>query len=166
MATDGRTLTISAYDGDTQKTLELLVNERNHRKLYRECNGDYALLANRLQVERDRLILIDSKTLDAGDHAGSVYNFTSQYGKIRTRYDTLSRSVNIMANSFCIVTSSTNCLMITTGQTTQCRRDGAKTGKTCRHFCKQGWCRWCESPQVTCLLLRFCCPGPSAVSVV
>lgn len=25
MATDGRTLTISAYDGDTQKTLELLV---------------------------------------------------------------------------------------------------------------------------------------------
>lgn len=26
MATDGRTLTISAYDGDTQKTLELLVS--------------------------------------------------------------------------------------------------------------------------------------------
>jgi len=25
MATDGRTLTITAYDGDTQKTLELLV---------------------------------------------------------------------------------------------------------------------------------------------
>lgn len=74
MATDGRTLTISAYDGDTQKTLELLVNERNHRKLYRECNGDYGLLANRLQVERDRLILIDAKGMDTdGGHAGSVF---------------------------------------------------------------------------------------------
>jgi len=71
MATDGRTLTISAYDGDTQKTLELLVNERNHRKLYRECNGDYALLANRLQVERDRLILVDSK-MENDSHAQSA----------------------------------------------------------------------------------------------
>merc|ERR1719298_165060 len=57
MATDGRTMTISAYDGDTQKTLELLVNEKNHRKLYRETNGDYSAIASRLRVEGDRLIL-------------------------------------------------------------------------------------------------------------
>merc|ERR1719326_2144485 len=57
MATDGRTLTISAYDGDTQQTLELLVNEKNHRKLYREASGDYSLIAGRLTVEGDRLLL-------------------------------------------------------------------------------------------------------------
>jgi E3 ubiquitin-protein ligase TRIP12 len=57
MATDGRTLTISAYDGDSQKTLELLVNEKNHRKLYRDTNGDYSAIAQRLRVEGDRLIL-------------------------------------------------------------------------------------------------------------
>merc|ERR1719428_594922 len=57
MATDGRTLTISAYDGDTQRTLELLVNEKNHRKLYREANGDYSAIASRLRVEGDRLLL-------------------------------------------------------------------------------------------------------------
>merc|ERR1719243_114009 len=57
MATDGRTLTISAYDGDSQKTLELLVNEKNHRKLYRETNGDYSAIAARLRVQGDRLVL-------------------------------------------------------------------------------------------------------------
>lgn len=57
MATDGRTLTVSAYHGDTQRSLELLVNERNHRKLYRETNGDYSALASRLRVEGDRLLL-------------------------------------------------------------------------------------------------------------
>lgn len=49
MSTDGRTLTISAYDGDSQKTLELIVNEKNHRKIYRECNGDYALIGARVR---------------------------------------------------------------------------------------------------------------------
>merc|ERR1719263_916393 len=57
MSTDGRTLTISAYDGDTQQTLELLINENNHRKLHRECEGDYSQLATRLAVEGDRLLL-------------------------------------------------------------------------------------------------------------
>jgi E3 ubiquitin-protein ligase TRIP12 len=57
MSTDGRTLTISAYDGDTQQTLELLINEKNHRKLHRECEGDYSQLATRLAVEGDRLLL-------------------------------------------------------------------------------------------------------------
>eukprot|EP00397_Hematodinium_sp_SG-2012_P018468 GEMP01018921.1.p1 GENE.GEMP01018921.1~~GEMP01018921.1.p1 ORF type:complete len:350 (+),score=64.77 GEMP01018921.1:118-1167(+) len=57
MTTDGRTLTISAYDGDSQKTLELLVNEKNHRRLYRECNRDYSQIAQRLTVEGDKLTL-------------------------------------------------------------------------------------------------------------
>merc|ERR1719401_2267096 len=41
MATDGRALTISAYDGETQTSLELVVKEKKHRQLYRELNGDY-----------------------------------------------------------------------------------------------------------------------------
>ena len=45
------------YDGDTQQTLELLINEKNHRKLHRECDGDYSQLATRLAVEGDRLLL-------------------------------------------------------------------------------------------------------------
>jgi len=57
MTTDGRTLTVSAYDGDTQKTLELLVNEKNHRKLYRECNRDYTEMAKRLVIDGDKLTL-------------------------------------------------------------------------------------------------------------
>lgn len=61
MATDGRTLTISAYDGDTQQTLELLINEKNHRKLHRECEGDYSKMAERLAVEGDRLLLRPSE---------------------------------------------------------------------------------------------------------
>jgi len=50
MSTDGRTLNISAYDGDTQTSLELVVGEKNHRQLYREAQGDYSLIANRLRV--------------------------------------------------------------------------------------------------------------------
>lgn len=57
MTTDGRTLSISAYDGDTQKTLELLVNEKNHRRLYRECNRDYSQISQRLTIEGDKLTL-------------------------------------------------------------------------------------------------------------
>jgi len=55
MSTDGRTLNISAYDGDTQTSLELVVGEKNHRQLYREAQGDYALIANKLQVQDNRL---------------------------------------------------------------------------------------------------------------
>merc|ERR1711924_515011 len=57
MSTDGRTLTISAYDGNTQQTLELLINEKNHRKLHKECDGDYSKLSTRLAVDGDRLLL-------------------------------------------------------------------------------------------------------------
>lgn len=56
MATDGRTLAISAYDGETQQTLELLINERNHRKLFR-ATGDYNAIADKLRVENDQLVL-------------------------------------------------------------------------------------------------------------
>merc|ERR1711939_1125373 len=70
MSTDGRTLTISAYDGDTQQTLELLVNERNHRKLYREASGDYSLIASRLTVEGDRLLLQPLQTPAYGTGTG------------------------------------------------------------------------------------------------
>jgi len=57
MSTDGRTLNISAYDGDSQTSLELVVGEKNHRQLYREAQGDYALIANKLRVEDNRLKL-------------------------------------------------------------------------------------------------------------
>jgi hypothetical protein len=57
MSTDGRTLSISAYDGDTQKSFELVVGEKNHRQLYREAQGDYSLIANKLRVDNDCLKL-------------------------------------------------------------------------------------------------------------
>jgi len=57
MVTDGRTLAISAYDGDAQRTLELLVSEKNHRKLYREADGDYNLISERLRVEGGQLVI-------------------------------------------------------------------------------------------------------------
>lgn len=57
MATDGVTLAISAYDGEQQQNLELVVNERNHRKLYRECKGDYSLIAERLVVDNGALFI-------------------------------------------------------------------------------------------------------------
>lgn len=57
MATDGRTLAISAYDSDKQTTLELLVNEKNHRRLHRDHSGNYAAVAQRLRVEGNQLLL-------------------------------------------------------------------------------------------------------------
>eukprot|EP00927_Polykrikos_kofoidii_P056745 TRINITY_DN50823_c0_g1_i1.p1 TRINITY_DN50823_c0_g1~~TRINITY_DN50823_c0_g1_i1.p1 ORF type:complete len:408 (-),score=53.44 TRINITY_DN50823_c0_g1_i1:169-1392(-) len=51
MSTDGRILHISAYHGDTKTTLELLLKEKVHRKLYRETGGDYRLIADRLRVD-------------------------------------------------------------------------------------------------------------------
>jgi E3 ubiquitin-protein ligase TRIP12 len=57
MSTDGRTLNVSAYDGQTQTSLELIINESKHRQLYRELNGDYASIASRLRVDGDRLVI-------------------------------------------------------------------------------------------------------------
>jgi hypothetical protein len=71
MSTDGRTLTISAYDGDIQQTLELMVNEKNHRRLHKECDGDYSLIAERLAVDDGRLLIRPivqaSPVVDQGD---------------------------------------------------------------------------------------------------
>merc|ERR1719330_1643481 len=45
MSTDGRSLNISAYDGESQTSLELICKEKKHRQLYRDLNGDYSLIA-------------------------------------------------------------------------------------------------------------------------
>lgn len=57
MATDGRTLVISAYDGESQRTRDLVVSEKNHRRLFREANGDYNVIAESLFVDGDQLRL-------------------------------------------------------------------------------------------------------------
>jgi len=57
MATDGRNLAITAYDDKAKTTLELLVNEANHRKLYREYKGDYKAIAAKLCLDGDRLFI-------------------------------------------------------------------------------------------------------------
>jgi hypothetical protein len=91
MATDGRTMTISAYDGDTQKTLELLVNEKNHRKLYRETNGDYSAIASRLRVDGDRLILDPA--------GGSAYLSADEMSQRRQDVSAGSVGVDVDVNS-------------------------------------------------------------------
>jgi E3 ubiquitin-protein ligase TRIP12 len=68
MATDGKMLAISAYDGEQQRTLELLVNEKNHRRLYRDANGDYNIIASKLRVDGEQLV-IDSE----GSAGGAPY---------------------------------------------------------------------------------------------
>merc|ERR1719362_2204890 len=64
MATDGRCLYIAAtvpqaQDGELeqQDTLQLTLKEKSHRRLHRELNGDYSLIANRLAVENGELHL-------------------------------------------------------------------------------------------------------------
>merc|ERR1712217_309333 len=57
LSTDGRALTVSAYDGASQTSLELIIKEKKHRQLYRECNGDYSLMASRLSVDNNRLVI-------------------------------------------------------------------------------------------------------------
>jgi len=57
MSTDGRILNVSAYDGESKASLELIIKEKVHRQLYRECNGDYAQIAAMLRVEGSRLVL-------------------------------------------------------------------------------------------------------------
>lgn len=57
MSTDGRVLNISAFEGETQTTLELVVKEKVHRQLYRDFNGDYTEIANRLSVNNGSLTL-------------------------------------------------------------------------------------------------------------
>lgn len=63
MATDGRVLNISAFNGETQTSLELVVSEKKHRRLYRECDSDYSKVAERLRIENNRMML-DSPEAD------------------------------------------------------------------------------------------------------
>jgi Hemingway/CFA97 len=57
MCTDGRSLTISASNG--LKTLELLVSEKNHRKLFRETHGNYADLSKRVKISKDAITILE-----------------------------------------------------------------------------------------------------------
>jgi len=77
MATDGRALNISAYNGES--TLELVVKEKTHRKLYRETNGDYALAAHCLSVNEDgtKLILDDFEGLGIKSAPNSARGLSS-----------------------------------------------------------------------------------------
>jgi len=67
MATDGRSLDITAYEGNTQTTLSLLVREPTHRRLLRECGGDYQRIACRLHIESGRLSL-DDPSIKVAEH--------------------------------------------------------------------------------------------------
>jgi len=57
MATDGRSLAVTAYDSQSEKTLSLLINEKNHRKLYRDHYGDYAAIAIKLKTDGEILYI-------------------------------------------------------------------------------------------------------------
>jgi len=61
MATDGRTLEISAYDQSCGATYTLTVNEKNHRALVRETNQDYGKVAGRLAIKEKRLVIEPAK---------------------------------------------------------------------------------------------------------
>lgn len=69
MSTDGRVLNISAYNADTEMTLELIVNERTHRLLARQFLGDYTEIASRLRIDTGRLVL---ETADGGTVEGGL----------------------------------------------------------------------------------------------
>jgi E3 ubiquitin-protein ligase TRIP12 len=61
IGTDGRAMTITAYDGDTNETLELLVSEKLHRRIYRECGGSYAQIARKLYLDNGKLAIKHSE---------------------------------------------------------------------------------------------------------
>eukprot|EP00913_Durusdinium_trenchii_P021812 g20494.t1 len=66
MSTDGRNLFVSAYDNSSSTTLELVIKdpgspEKLHRQLYRETNGDYRRIADRLKVTEEGKLLLDGE---------------------------------------------------------------------------------------------------------
>jgi len=67
MSTDGRNLYISAFDSNASVTLEVVVKEKTHRKLYREANGDYRKIAQRLKVSPQGRLLLDGVEEDPND---------------------------------------------------------------------------------------------------
>lgn len=68
MAIDGRGLHIRAYDGEADVTRELEVRELVHRRLYREANGDYRCIAEKLRLQGHQLVL-DERTSERPKHA-------------------------------------------------------------------------------------------------
>jgi len=58
MATDGQRLAISIYDAASGRGFELLVSEDNHRALLEESGWNYNLIADRLRVDGDRLVIV------------------------------------------------------------------------------------------------------------
>eukprot|EP00930_Biecheleria_cincta_P029654 TRINITY_DN205_c0_g2_i1.p1 TRINITY_DN205_c0_g2~~TRINITY_DN205_c0_g2_i1.p1 ORF type:complete len:302 (-),score=62.60 TRINITY_DN205_c0_g2_i1:153-1058(-) len=70
MSTDGRNLYVSAFDSISSVTLEVVVKETVHRRLYREANGDYRKIAQRLKVSSQGRLLLDGvedESHDASD---------------------------------------------------------------------------------------------------
>jgi len=67
MSTDGRNLYVSAFDNNSSATLEVVLKEKTHRKLYREANGDYRKIAQRLKVSPQGRLLLDGVEDDDTD---------------------------------------------------------------------------------------------------
>merc|ERR1740138_810553 len=59
LATDGQRLMISAYNEDTELTLEMLVKKETHKRLLDEADGDYSAIADRLRIDGDHLVIDD-----------------------------------------------------------------------------------------------------------
>ena len=70
VATDGGALTIVAFDGARNLTLNLVVSESKHRSVFRDSNGDYGIVASRLRVADGQLLL--------DDEASSEFQSSSQ----------------------------------------------------------------------------------------
>jgi len=61
MRKEGLQLLIAAYrsadDEHEEVTLELVVDEKEHRRVFRECGGDYEQIAARLDIRNNELVL-------------------------------------------------------------------------------------------------------------
>jgi E3 ubiquitin-protein ligase TRIP12 len=74
IGTDGRAMTITAYDGDTNQTLELLVSEKLHRRIYRECGGSYAQIARKLYLDNGKLAIKHSEANAEAPETSAIAN--------------------------------------------------------------------------------------------
>jgi len=78
MVTDGRCLHIQAtmpeaHDGEQeqQETLQLTLKEKTHRRLHRELNGDYSLIANCLALQNGELHIIIPEVAGRASRGGT-----------------------------------------------------------------------------------------------
>ncbi|CAK8987774.1 Sperm axonemal maintenance protein CFAP97D1 (CFAP97 domain-containing protein 1) [Durusdinium trenchii] len=83
MSTDGRNLFVSAYDNSSSTTLELVIKEKLHRQLYRETNGDYRRIADRLKVTEEGKLLLDGE--EALDELDAVAMVRANKGSLSAR---------------------------------------------------------------------------------